>query len=108
MAVMRLHLIAHWWHVQLHTAFTFSFVIYPGSDASEEQPHDKVESQSVPSAAAVKQDLLQPEEGVVKTDDGKADEGETETSKYLKNNLPEDKELEVMDTQEEGAQTEGK
>lgn len=69
----------------------------PAKDLSE------VKSQSVPSVAAVKQDLLLPPEGAVTTDDGEA-----ETGKLSKNNLTEDKEIEVMDANEEGAQTEGK
>lgn len=56
----------------------------------------EVASQSGPSLAVVKQDLLQPPEGTVTT------EGEAETSKLLKNNLTEDKEMEVMDAQIEG------
>ncbi|XP_070761168.1 Golgi membrane protein 1 [Enoplosus armatus] len=59
------------------------------------------ESQSVPSTAAGKQDVLLPPEGAVTTE-----EGETETSKRLKNNLTVDKETEVMDAREEGAETE--
>ncbi|XP_070690641.1 Golgi membrane protein 1 [Pempheris klunzingeri] len=70
----------------------------PSKDLSE------TKSQSVPSAAAVKQDILLPPERAVATE-----EGEAETSKPLKNNLTEDKEMEameVMDAHEEGAQTE--
>lgn len=62
----------------------------------------KVEPQSVPSAAAVKQDILLPPEGDVTTE-----EGEAETTKLMKNNLTEDQEMELMDAHEEGAQTEG-
>ncbi|XP_071339212.1 Golgi membrane protein 1 isoform X2 [Trachinotus anak] len=61
----------------------------------------KAEFKSVPSAAAVKQDILLPPEGAVKSQ-----EGEAETSKPLENNLTEDNEMEVMDAHEEGAQTE--
>ncbi|XP_054466782.1 Golgi membrane protein 1 isoform X2 [Anoplopoma fimbria] len=67
----------------------------PGRDIS------KVESQSAPSAAAVKQDILLPPEGAVETE-----EGEAETKEPMKNNLTEDKDMEVMDAHEEGAQTE--
>ncbi|KAM7018730.1 Golgi membrane protein 1 [Tautogolabrus adspersus] len=56
---------------------------------------------TVPSATAEKQDILSPPEGAVTTE-----EGEAETSKLLKNNLTEGKEVEVMDAHEEGAQTE--
>ncbi|XP_042344219.1 Golgi membrane protein 1 isoform X2 [Plectropomus leopardus] len=59
------------------------------------------ESQLVPSAAAVKQDILLPPEGAVE-----AEKGEAGTSKPVKNNLTEDNDLEVMDAHEEGAQTE--
>lgn len=59
-------------------------------------------SQSVPSAAAVKQDdILAPPEGAVKTQDG-----EVETNDPLeKNGNKDNKDLELMDTHE-GAQTE--
>lgn len=60
------------------------------------------ESQSVPSAAAMKQEVLLTPEAADKTD-----EGETETSKLMTKNLTEDKEMEVMDAHEEGTQTEG-
>lgn len=66
-----------------------------------EKDLSKVESQSVPSAAALKQDILSPPEGAVE-----GEKGEAETSKPLKNNLTEDNEMEVMDVHEEGAQTE--
>ncbi|TDH12772.1 hypothetical protein EPR50_G00051260 [Perca flavescens] len=71
-------------------------------DLSPEKDLSKVESQAVPSAAAVKQDTLLPPEGAVNTQ-----EGEAETSEPLKNNLTEDKDVEVMDAHEEGTQTEG-
>ncbi|XP_040898548.1 Golgi membrane protein 1 isoform X1 [Toxotes jaculatrix] len=70
-------------------------------DLSQAQDLSKVGPQSVPSAAPVKQDILLPAEGAVKTQ-----EAEAETSKLLKNNLTEDKEVEVMEAHEEGAQTE--
>ncbi|XP_008302160.1 Golgi membrane protein 1 isoform X2 [Stegastes partitus] len=71
-------------------------------DAPVELPRTKVlsKAESDPSAAAVKQDVL-PQEGAVKTD-----ESDGETIKLLKNNLTEDKDMEVMDAHEEGAQTE--
>lgn len=70
-------------------------------DLPPEKDVSKVESQSVPSAAAVKQDiLLPPEEGV------ETEEGETETSEPLRNSLTEDKDMEVMDAHEEEVQTE--
>ncbi|XP_042277278.1 Golgi membrane protein 1 isoform X2 [Thunnus maccoyii] len=61
------------------------------------------ESQSVPSATAIKQEVVLPLEGADKTEEG---ETETETSKLLTKNLTEDKETEVMDAHEEGTQTE--
>ena len=61
------------------------------------------ELQSVPSASEVKQDILPPLERAVKTN-----EAGTETSKLMKNNLTEDKDLELMDVHEEGTRTEGK
>lgn len=80
---------------------------FPVPDAPADLPTvkdlSKADFQSVPSAAAVKQDILLPPEGGVNTQ-----EGEAEASKLLKNNLTEDKEMEVMDAHEEGAQTEGK
>lgn len=69
----------------------------PAKDLSE------VESQSVPSAAAVKQDTLLPPEGTVMTE-----EIEAETSKLVKNNLTEEKDMELMDAHEEGTHTEGR
>ncbi|KAM6931176.1 Golgi membrane protein 1 isoform 2-T2 [Xenentodon cancila] len=80
-----------------------------GSDVSVEPPPNKdlstLEFQSAPSAV-VKLDSLQPKEGDVKTGDVKTDEAEAETSKHLKNNLTEDKDMEVMDTHEDDAQME--
>ncbi|KAF3851153.1 hypothetical protein F7725_012925 [Dissostichus mawsoni] len=61
----------------------------------------KIDSQSVPSAAAVKQETLLPPEGAVLPQ-----EGEAETSEPVKNNLTEDKEMEVMDVHGEDTQTE--
>lgn len=61
----------------------------------------KIDSQSVPSAAAVKQETLLPPEGAVLPQ-----EGEAETSESVKNNLTEDKEMEVMDVHGEDTQTE--
>ncbi|XP_022054792.1 Golgi membrane protein 1 isoform X1 [Acanthochromis polyacanthus] len=61
---------------------------------------DLSKAETVPPAAAAKQDIL-PQEGAVR-----ADESEGETNKLLNNNLTEDKDVEVMDAHEEGAQTE--
>ncbi|KAI4819954.1 hypothetical protein KUCAC02_027955 [Chaenocephalus aceratus] len=61
----------------------------------------KIYSQSIPSAAAVKQETLLPPEGAVLPQ-----EGEAETSEPVKNNLTEDKEMEVMDVHGEDTQTE--
>lgn len=61
----------------------------------------KIYSQSIPSAAAVKQETLLPPEGAVLPQ-----EGEAETSEPVKNNLTEDKEMEVMDVNGEDTQTE--
>ncbi|KAE8292097.1 Golgi membrane protein 1 Golgi membrane protein GP73 Golgi phosphoprotein 2 [Larimichthys crocea] len=58
----------------------------------------KVDSQSVPSAASVKQDVLPPPVGDVVTE-----EGEAETSKLLTDNLTEDKNVGLMDAQTEEA-----
>ncbi|KAM9393472.1 uncharacterized protein KZ484_004610 isoform 2-T2 [Pholidichthys leucotaenia] len=57
------------------------------------------EPQLVPSAAAVKQEIVQ--EGAAKTD-----EVEAEPSNLMKNNLTEDNGVELIDIHEEGAQTE--
>ncbi|XP_068559648.1 Golgi membrane protein 1 [Cebidichthys violaceus] len=70
-------------------------------DLAPQKDLSKAESQSAPSAAAVKQDILLPPEEAVETE-----EGEAETGEPLKNNLTEDKEVEVMDAHEDGAQTE--
>lgn len=75
-----------------------------GPDATVLSSHkDQLKVQPAPSAAAVKQDILPPPEGAVKTQDGEA-----ETSKPLKNNLTEEKEVEVMGAHEGETQTEGK
>ncbi|XP_029296340.1 Golgi membrane protein 1 [Cottoperca gobio] len=74
--------------------------LYTPMDLLPENDLSKAESQSVPSAAAVKQDLLLPPEGAVVTE-----EAEAETSEPMKNNLTEEKEMEVMDVREEDAQT---
>ncbi|XP_036954911.1 Golgi membrane protein 1 isoform X2 [Acanthopagrus latus] len=71
------------------------------ADLSPAKDFSEVESQPIPSAAAVKQDILPPPVGAVTTD-----EGEEETSKLVKNNLTDDKDMELMDVHEEGAQTE--
>ncbi|XP_023137926.1 Golgi membrane protein 1 isoform X2 [Amphiprion ocellaris] len=61
---------------------------------------DLSKAESVPPAAAAEQDIL-PQEGAVKTE-----ETEGATNKLLNDNLTEDKDMEVMDAHEEGAQTE--
>lgn len=80
---------------------------FPGSDIpvglSPDKDLSKVKSQPVPSVAAGNDDVLLPPEGTVKTQDGK-----TDTSKFSKNNLIEEKVVEVMEAHEEVAQTEGK
>ncbi|XP_037633993.1 Golgi membrane protein 1 [Sebastes umbrosus] len=84
---------------------TNEIIVDKGEDAPAdllpEEDLSKVEHQSVPSAAAVKQDILLPPEEALETE-----EGEAETSEPFKNNLTEDKDMEVMDAREEGAQTE--
>ncbi|KAM6945064.1 Golgi membrane protein 1 [Lycodopsis pacificus] len=70
-------------------------------DLAPQKDLSKAESQSAPSAAAVKKDILLPPVEAVETE-----EGEAETGEPLKNNLTEDKEMEVMDAHEEGAQIE--
>ncbi|XP_073321672.1 Golgi membrane protein 1 isoform X3 [Pagrus major] len=71
------------------------------ADLTPAKDFSDVESPSLPSAAAVKQDILPPPVGAVATE-----EGEAETSKLVKNNLTDDKDMELMDVHEEGAQTE--
>lgn len=84
---------------------TNDIIVDKGSDAQVDLEPAKdlseVESQSVPSAAAVKQDTLLPPEGTVMTE-----EIEAETSKLVKNNLTEEKDMELMDAHEEGTHTE--
>jgi len=93
--------------MQPHLAFICCLVVFPGPDFSVEKPPVKdlseEEPQFVPSAATAKQGVLETEEEAIKTD-----EVEEETSRPFKNNLTEDKEIEVMDTNEDGTQTEGK
>ncbi|KAM9743623.1 Golgi membrane protein 1 isoform 1-T2 [Menidia menidia] len=67
----------------------------PEKDLSNEEP------QFDPSAATAKQDVLPPEEEAVRTD-----EVEEEAGKNNKKNPAVDKDIEVMDTREDGTQTE--
>lgn len=60
----------------------------------------KVDFQSVPSTASVKQDVLPPPGG-----DVTAEQGEAETSKLLTDNLTEDKNVGLMDARDDAAQT---
>lgn len=71
------------------------------SNTPESPLPEKAASQSVPSAAAVRQDILPPPEGDVATQDGEAENG-----KPLKNNLSEDKDMEVMDVRDDAVETE--
>ncbi|XP_068166477.1 Golgi membrane protein 1 [Antennarius striatus] len=64
------------------------------------KPSDK-ELPSVPSAVALKQDILKPPEDAVATKKGEAD-----ASKPLDNNLTEYKGIELMDTHEDGVRME--
>ncbi|XP_053276376.1 Golgi membrane protein 1 isoform X1 [Pleuronectes platessa] len=82
---------------------TNEIIVDQGSDEPVPSVNEvsKEELQSVPSAAAGKQDILPPLEGAVKTN-----EAGTETSKLMKNNLTEDEDMELMDVHEEGTQTE--
>ncbi|KAL6114093.1 golm1 [Pungitius sinensis] len=82
---------------------TNEIIVNKGPDAQVDLPlqdHSKVESQSAPSAAAVQQDVLLPPEEAFKTE-----EGETDPREALKNNLTEDRDLQVMDAHEEDART---
>lgn len=63
----------------------------------------KVEPHSIPSSAAEKPRVFLPPEGTVTTEDGNV-----EAVKFMKNNLTEDKQFDIMDVQEEGVRTEGK
>lgn len=96
------------WVTNVHSHFPcFLPCYFTGPDApadlSPAKDFSEPESQSSPSAAAVKQDILPPPVGAVTTD-----EGEEETSKLVKNNLTDDKDMELMDVHEDGTQTEGK
>ncbi|XP_070821568.1 Golgi membrane protein 1 isoform X2 [Chaetodon trifascialis] len=83
---------------------TNEIIVDRGSDAQADMKPAKdlseVESRSVPSAAAVKQDTLLPPEGTVLTEE------KAEKSKLLTNNLTEDKDMELMDAHEEDTHTE--
>ncbi|XP_028269162.1 Golgi membrane protein 1 isoform X2 [Parambassis ranga] len=82
---------------------TNEIVVDKGPNAPVALPPTKDLSkvESVPSATTVKQDILPPPEGAVKTE-----QSDAEASKPLKNNLTENKDMEVMDAHEEGVQTE--
>lgn len=93
-------------HLYLTLSLFFSphfFVPFPIDPvALLEKDPSKAETQSVPSSAAVKQDILLPPEGAVTTE-----KGVPESSKLLEENLTEDKEVELMDVHEDGTQIEG-
>lgn len=84
---------------------TNEIIVGKGSNAQADvkplKDLSEVESRSVPSAAAVKQDTLLPPEGTVLTE-----ELEAEKSKLVNNNLTEDKDMELMDAHEEDTHTE--
>lgn len=84
-----------------HIAWFFPCPVAPVALLLAKDP-SQAEPQSVPPPAAVKQDILLPPGGAVTTE-----KGVPETSKLLENNLTEDKEVELMDVQEDGTQTEG-
>lgn len=84
---------------------TNEIIVDKGSDTQADMEPAKdlseVESRSVPSAAAVKQDTLLPPERTVLTE-----AIEAEKSKLVNNNLTEDKDMELMDAHEEDTHTE--
>ncbi|XP_076587168.1 Golgi membrane protein 1 isoform X2 [Chaetodon auriga] len=86
---------------------TNEIIVDKGPDAQVDMQLAKdlseVESRSVPSAAAVKQDTLLPPEGTILTE-----KIEAEKSKLVTNNLTEDKDMELMDAHEEDTRTEVK
>lgn len=88
----------------LHPHILLAYFLGPNTpvDLPTGKDLSKIYSQSIPSAAAVKQETLLPPEGAVLPQ-----EGEAETSEPVKNNLTEDKEMEVMDVHGEDTQTEG-
>ncbi|XP_068461478.1 Golgi membrane protein 1 isoform X2 [Clinocottus analis] len=89
----------------LSELLTNDIIMDKGPDAPVDLPSQKdlskVESQTAPAAAAVKQDILLPPAEAIKKE-----EGEAATMEPLKNNLTEDNEIELMDAHEEGTQTE--
>ncbi|KAL3975746.1 exocyst complex component 8 [Sarotherodon galilaeus] len=90
---------------KVHELLTNEIMVDIVPSAPVEQPTSKDLSKagpkSVPSAAALKQEDKQPQEGA-----DKADEVEGETGKLVENNLTEDKENEAMDAHEEDPQIE--
>lgn len=96
----------HVHHVNLRLTLSLLSPLFPYADFTvallPAKDSLKAEFQSVPSAAAVKEDVLLPPEGAIATEEGEAEDG-----KLLKNNLTEDKEDELMGLHEEGAKTEG-
>lgn len=73
-----------------------------GSTFSE-KASSKEEAASLPPAAAEELNNLPPPDGAVI-----ADKGETKKAEILKSNLNEDEKIEVMDSNDEAPQTEGK
>ncbi|XP_025752724.1 Golgi membrane protein 1 isoform X3 [Oreochromis niloticus] len=90
---------------KVHELLTNEIMVDIVPSAPVEQPTSKDLSKagpkSVPSAAALKQEDKQPQEGA-----DKADEVEGETGKLVENNLTEDKENEAMNAHEEDPQIE--
>lgn len=70
---------------------------------SSEKASSKEEAASLPPAAAEELTNLPPPDGAVI-----ADKGETKNAEILKSNLNEDEKIEVMDSNDEAPQTEGK
>lgn len=98
---MHMYIFSSCFVLVLCLVFFFQCPIDPVALLLEKDP-SKAEPQSVPSPAAVKQDIVLPPGAAVTTE-----KGVPETSKLLEENLTEDKEVELMADHEDGTQTEG-
>lgn len=83
--------------------FSSLLYLFSDSEAFEHSPTKDLSKTGIKSGSLVKNSKQQPGDEDIRTE-----EIEAKTSKDLNNNLTEDKDMEVMDARDEGAQTNGK